>query len=352
MDGNITAYVILTPSFFLLFLLMAALLEKRKRPIQTFPGKKIPRLMKVNRDTVTKGLAVAGFILFSRRLIYYVPFGGVIQTKFSIWWVDGKAQTLLFISIFVLFVIELVYQRLKKEIEKEGCGLTLIGISIFFIFLLFVMRFKSADLKFEIFITERYLILIIFAPLVLLKMFCSGKYLGFFTSFLLGYFITARYKKLTPGSSKVHVKILIAVLLMFLIFLGFTFYQSLGNKGNWEQRLNNKVLSVTSESDMMDLLDAVNSINQEQARYETLKRIVALIVKEEDFRWKKEIYQQVIDAVLTFYGHRRISLLKKIALWIAKNGDGPWAISVAENISFKGTRNNLLKEIRQRTEKQ
>ena len=128
--------------------------------------------------------------------------------------------------------------------------------------------------------------------------------------------------------------------------------KALGNPGNWEQRLNNKVLSVTGETDMMDLVDAVHSIDREEARYENLERIVAVIVKEKEFRWKKEIYQQVIDVVLTFYGHRRRNLLKKIALWIAGNGDVPWAVEVAMSIPAKNIRNNVLKEIRQRTEKQ
>ena len=347
---KITGYLILALCFFLLFIGLVFLPEKIKKPVHDSLTKRIPLLVKVNRDTALKAFAAAGFMLFSRKLIYFMPIDGVIQTKFSIWWVDGNAKNLLVISMVVLFVIGVALQMLKGEGDERGCGIALICIVVIAALGFTVMSFVSAGYLKSLFpfpITDRHLILIILAPLVLLKVLVFGKYAGLLTGFLFGYLIVAGYEKLTPGMRKPRVKILIVAALMFLIILGLHFYQSLGNKGNWGQLLNNKVWSVTSETDMMDLLDAVNSINQEQARYDTLERILALIVQEQEFRWKKEIYQQVIDVFLTYFGQRRISLLRKIALWIAKTGDIPWAIAVAKNISFRETRNNVLKEIRE-----
>lgn len=69
---------------------------------------KFQRLKKVPWDPVIKGLAAAGFILFSRRLIYYVHFDGVIQTKFSIWWVDTCVLTGLFFIFFLFLALPLL----------------------------------------------------------------------------------------------------------------------------------------------------------------------------------------------------------------------------------------------------
>jgi hypothetical protein len=154
-------------------------------------------------------------------------------------------------------------------------------------------------------------------------------------------------KKYTPGIIRSHAHIMIASGLIFIIFVGFSFYKSLGNLGNWEQRLNNKVLSVTGETDMMDLLDAVHTIYQEKAQYEILDQIVWLIVKEGDSPWKKEIYQRVIEEVKTLSGSRSSRLLRKIALGIAGTGDTPWAVEVVMSIPFKDIRNDVLKELQE-----
>jgi hypothetical protein len=382
MEG-ITGYLILTLGTSLVLLSFVALSEKsggwHPQPIHGQPDvvlsrtssqkpgffacfyrllvKGIPLLVKDKRDTVIKGLVVTGIILFSRKLIYYVRFDGVVQTKFSIWWMDGNAQILLFISIMAFFMIGLGLQMLKTDIEKEGCLPPLIGIIFLAVVLSVMMNAIFEELNIKLPITGRHLILFIFAPLLEFKILCSGKYLGLLTGILSGYFIVTGYKKLTPRIRKHRAKsMIIAQLmiliagLMFLIFLGFGFYRALGNPGDWERQLNNKVHVVSGETDMMELLEAVHSIDREQARYQSLEQIAAFIVKEKQFRWKKEIYQLVIDAILSYDGHRRGNLLEKIALWIAANGDVPWAKEVAMSIRDKTIRNNVLKELREKIE--
>ena len=170
-------------------------------------------------------------------------------------------------------------------------------------------------------------------------------FLGIFTSFVLGYFIVDRYKKLTPKINTGKTKFLIApgtILLVFLVLCFFIF------PGNWDRQLNNKLLSVSGESDMVDLLDAVHSIYREESRFQILEPIAAFIVKEKKFRWKKEIYQQFIDEVKTLAGYHSTWLLEKIVLWIAKTGDIPWAREMAMSIPAKNIRNNLLKELREK----
>ncbi len=354
MEG-ITGYLILVLVSSLVLLKFVALSEKCGKPIRNSLTKK--GQSRHSKETVIKGLVVTGIILFSRKLIYYVRFDGVIQTKFSIWWMDENAQTLLFISILIFYTIGLGMQMIKTGIEKEGCLPSLIGMVALAVIWSVMMNTLFKDMHIKLPITGRHLILSIFAPLLELKILCSGKYLGLLTSILLGYFIVIGYKKLTPGIRKHHAKsmiiaqlmILIAVL-MFLIFLGFGFYIALGNPGDWKQQLNHKVVAVSSETDMMDLLDAVDSIDREQARYQSLEQIAAFIVKGKKFRWEKEIYRLVIDAILPYDGHRPGNLLEKIALWIAGNGDIPWAKEVAMSIQDKTIRTKVLKELQEKIE--
>lgn len=349
MIEEITGYLVLTALFLLLFFLSVFLIERYRERIQSVLKKKYKPLTSVPWDTIIKGLAVTGFILFSRKLIYYAPFAGVFQTKFSVWWINGKAHTCVFISIFLLFIIGLGMKMFKREIEDVGCGVVLIGTSLFAVIVFFFMKTVFVnDLIIEFPITNRYLSLVIFAPLLELKILCSGKYLGFLTSVLLGYFIVFVNKKYAPGAIRIHAHIMIASGLMFIIFVGFGLYKSLGYLGNWEQRLNYKVMSVTGESDMMDLLDVVHTIDPEIARHETLKQIVGLITKEGDSRWKKEIYQRVIEEVKTLTGYQSTRLLRKIILWIAGTGDITWAEEVAMSIQAKNIRNNVLKELREK----
>jgi len=350
MMESIRGYLVLTAIFFLLFLTAAFLFGRYKKKKHSFAKANFQFLKKVPWDTIIKGLAAAGFILFSRRLIYYVHFDGVIQTKFSIWWMDENAQTLLFVSISIFFTVGYVVKIFTTDIKKKGCLSPLLGLVAVAVIWSVVINSLFEDMNIKLPITVQHLILIVFSPLLELKMLCSGKYLGLLTSFLVGYFMAAGYEKIKPGIRKPHVKIMIVAAVMFIIFLGFGFYKALENPVNWEKQLNNKVHVVSDETDMMELLEAVHSIDREQARYQSLEQIAAFIVKEKQFRWKKEIYQLVIDAILSYDGHRRGNLLEKIALWIAANGDVPWAKEVAMSIRDKTIRNNVLKELREKIE--
>jgi hypothetical protein len=375
---SIRGYLVLTAIFFLLFLTAAFLFGRYKKKKHSIArkGSATPAasrsarcrsfggviskayffcklLKKIPWDTIIKGLAAAGFFLFSRKLIYYVYFDGVIQSKFSIWRVDGYVLISLFIIFgFILLLITLI-GILKKYIQIPFkrvyvVFILLAGILLYLGFTIIIPLLEGSKALYAGGIIYREgLNLIIFTPLLLLKMFCSGKYLGLFTGIALGYFIVNRYKKLTPKINPGNAKFLIAPGAIFLVFfiLCFIVFQ-----GNWDQRLNNKLLSVSSESDMVDLLDAVHSIYREEARYQSLEPIAAFIEKEKEFRWKKEIYQRIIDEVKTLIYDYSSRLLEKIVLWIAKTGDIPWAIEVAMSIPDKNIRTNVLKVLREKLE--
>jgi hypothetical protein len=256
--------------------------------------------------------------------------------------------SLFFIFGFFLLLVTLI-GILKKYIQiplkrVNVVFIMLSGVLLFLGIIVIVPLLEGSKVIYGVGIIYREgLNLIIFTPLLLLKMLCTGKYLGLFTSFALGYFSVNRYKKLTPIINPGNVKFLIApgaILLLFLFLCLIIF------PGNWDQQLNNKLLSVSGESDMVDLLDAVHSIYREEARYQSLEPIAAFIVKEKEFRWKKEIYQRVIDEVKTLAGYRSSRLLRKIVLWIANIGDIPWATAVAEKIPDMQIRTSTLETIR------
>jgi hypothetical protein len=311
--------------------------------------KGIPLLMKVNRDTVIKGLAAAGFILFTRKLIYYLPFDGVIQTKFSILEVEEKAQIFLLTPIFFFVGFVIIMRISERNIAEKKFGITMINAAIIVLFFVAALWFVSvSDSKIES-ITGRHLILIIFAPLVLLKMLFSGKYAGLLTGVLFGYLMVAGYKKLIPKISKRHVKIMIAAGLIFLIFLDLGFYHSYGN---WPRPLIKKIESAESPGEIEELLDAVNMINNEDTKSNTLQRLAVAIGGTADTQWKQETFQRAIRITGAIESSNlRSKALKQIAVSIGKTGDFTWAKAIAEKIPDMEIRTSVLETIRQRIEK-
>ena len=209
MIEQINDYLLFTACLFLLFIGAVIFLEEYSKPIHRFFTKKIPLLMDLRRDTVIKGLAITGAILFTRKLVFYLPYTGIIQTKFSIWWMDRG--TLIFLHIiFVLYMAwiaamvgltAIVRRKLKFKIVIDPNFPAL--VQVLFFWGLFGILLLISKTSFSI-PWAKVLILIVYAPLILFKMLCSGKYLGILTGFLLGYFIVSRYKKLSPLYRNFH----------------------------------------------------------------------------------------------------------------------------------------------------
>lgn len=350
-------YLIITLSSFLL--LLAILLywqykksRKNQENEENIREKGFRHFLTVNPDTVINGLAVAGCILFVRKLIYYVPFSGIIQTKLSIWWVEENVLPVIsFFSLILLLLLIFIgilkgyiqhpVKRVKPVIFLLSVGLIYPGINV----ILPLLEGSRLQYAFGFFYHEG-LNLIFFSPLLLLKMLCSGKYLGLFTSFAVGYFIIDRYKKVKPKITLDNAQFLIAPGVLFIVFFVFLYFTNYTD--TWNVKLSNKVKSVSSETDMTDLLDAIHTINPKESQFESLEQIVSSMTKADDFRWNKKIYQRVIDMVNTLPGSLDTELLKRIGLWIADTGDISWAISVVEKIPDKMIRDGCLKKIREK----
>lgn len=196
----------------------------------------------------------------------------------------------------------------------------------------------------------RYFLLTFFSPLLLLKVLCSGKYLGFLTSFLLGMgcIIFVRYKKksLLPQDAAINIGVMLTAVIVLLVPLGNF---NLGNFfRDWQGRFQRSVQSVKSEPAAEELLDIVDSIINSSDKAFALKSLAAA----GNIQWQKSTCQRVVRAALTIESSKESSsIIKELALNVAKTGDIPRAISVAENIPVKKIRNNVLKELREKIEK-
>lgn len=222
MFENITLYLILTAIFLLLYFLATLFAERFiHRKQTTFKGNFL-FLGKISRDTLdtaVKGLVVAGIILFLRKLIYYVPLVGIIQTKFSILWVDR----IVFIFL-ILFLVGCVILLAVSVKIKELKDIIAFFVTFLFILVLILSYFFFPSLPADFGKTPnetQVLVLFLLTPLLMLKMLCSGTYIGFLTSFVVGYFIIANHEKFNPKSYRVNKKFLVVLGCFFMIFLVF-----------------------------------------------------------------------------------------------------------------------------------
>jgi hypothetical protein len=246
-------------------------------------------------------------ILVLKKLLYYIPFNGIIQTPASVWWVDKEILKPMY-TFFIAFLLAAIgtqfaikYRR-KLSKQRDFCFEMAFICWTISVIVFAVMRLTSDTLSW---------IHIIFSPLLALKMFCTGKYLGLFVSLGLVYFFLFLYRKLISEIiNRCAAKFLVGALLIIIGF-GFFFYYQLS--GDWDKRFQHKVQAAKSEKAFEDLLDAGHSIKDN------------------------------ID---------KSNTLKVLALKIAERGNIPWAASVAQSIPDEEIKNTTLKQIREKTEEQ
>ncbi len=121
----ISFYILVAVFSCLVFLVAAVGIERYRKPIGTLPAGKYPFLRKVPWDTVVKGLAIAGIILFLKKALYYMgPFFGIIQTPSSVWHVEPKVLKFLLFAFFLSLIDLLVSKDAakKKENKKKIAG--------------------------------------------------------------------------------------------------------------------------------------------------------------------------------------------------------------------------------------
>lgn len=329
MIEQIKDYLIITACFFLLFILVFLLLERYKKNIRASLEKDSWFSRKISRNVAIKvGLAWV-CILLLRKLIYYVPLQGVMQTKLSVWWADNT----VLITIYCVFIGILIGMPLIKFIrgiyESSENGAVMIKIlTPLFLFAFFNFISNQRITIVRIFYT------IIAAPFLLLKIVCPGKYIGLFTSLVLAYFVIEYRKKIR---SRIFISVLILLVLGAYIFLTFP--------GQWEDRFQQKTQAAKSKRAVEDLLDVINTIDLESQRFIAIGVITEKITKTGDKQWQREKFPEVIAAAEAIdVKMRKFKLLKKIAFTVAKTGDIQWARSVAQKLPVFSTRTRELKK--------
>jgi hypothetical protein len=296
MTGNIIGYLTLTACFLLLFFLGYALIEPYKERL-------IRLFRKISGKTAMKFFYIWIGILVLRKLLYYIPFTGFIQTPASVWWVDKKVLVSLY-AVFIAFllsvgVIELVVRaRNSAEWSKWG-DFIWSGAILCFTISGFVYVFFGSSF------TELPVIQIIFSPLLVLKMFCSGKYSGLIVSLALAYFIAVGYKKIGPGLNRRYGKFLLVTGLILIGFGVFIFYKY---PGNWGKRFLDKVKTANSERAYEDLPDAVKTITDHKQRIEILKKIAVDAGGAGNIKLNKHVFRELIRATIQYGGPDDVKL--------------------------------------------
>jgi hypothetical protein len=302
MIEQIKDYLIPTACFLLLILLVFLLLERYKKSIRVLLAR-YPRIQtKISRDKVIKGFIAGALILFLRKVVYYIPSVGIIQTKYSICWVHEHVMTylLLFMVGFIILSIALILSITLLPIDEF-----ILPVLSFFIFFLAILTFVLSDIlevnlpadfgkippNFQFF--HQILLTLLSTPLLMLKMLCGGKYLGFLTGFVVGYFIIEKFNPQRYWVKKKFLKFLAALGFILLVF--FTFFVFKFSRGDLEKRFTDKVQAAKSEEKVMELLEAANSLLDKNHKENALKEIAVAAAKTGNIEWALDIAKTLHD---------------------------------------------------------
>jgi len=211
---------------------------------------------------------------------------------------------------------------------------------VFFIFTFLIISWLIKFVE-SIFYVNVYSILgyLFLAPLFFLKMVCSGKYWGIFTSFLLGSYIVDRYKKLKPKITKKNAKFLIVpgVIIALAWVVSFFYFP-----GDLHSKFMHKIRAAKSEAAVEELLDAIHSITYFPTKASSLKEILGA----DDIPWSREALWQAFDEAMTIKSNiDKAKFLKDLALVIARTGDRKWAESIADSIKNPGIKQEAFEKI-------
>jgi len=290
--------------FVLLFMLTFYLFERYKISIQAFWAKQ-SWLWEIPWNPTRKIIYLWAGIILARKLIYYVPCLGIIQTTSSIWWIDTCVLTAMCFILFLFLVAATVtgivvglkispYSWKKPDVNpllKFFGGLYFLGI----IFTLILSR--------ELSLNSMTWAQIMLTPFIILKMMCSGKFLGLLTSLGVGYFIFNRCKKIKQGITRDNIKYLALPLLIIIVFLVFAFNHFIGNG---RVMMIDKLETANSRKDFEDLLEAAYSIKDNHYKSSVLRAAAMAIADRDDISWATAIAKDIPDMKL------RASALKLI----------------------------------------
>ena len=285
MIEQIKGYFVLTACFFLLFLLATFLADRYRIQIQLFCTKLSRLSKKIPWNTITKILSVWVFILFSRKLTYYLPISGVIRTKDTIWCGNGYMVFVIFLFFWLSGVLIQAFNPIFRSKSKsrgkfDKHMLIFVGFGLITFFSLYAVAKISLG---------HFLIVFFSVPLVVLKMVCQGKYLGLLTSLILVFFTIYGYKK------RKKISLRFKEFSIFFLFVGVILLGVYKFTGNCEQRFITKVEAAKTQSAFEELLEAAQSITGDVHQSNALKHIAVAIAKTGDTRWAAAVASGIAD---------------------------------------------------------
>lgn len=284
----------------LIFLAIADITEKY--------GKKISHALEgLSWNTFFMFIFVWAGILVLRKLVYYIPIDGMIQTKTSIWWIEKKGWLFLFIFWLIVLIMVLRGMIRRSKLPWEG-GTTVYLYEIVVIFSPIAIIFLG--MKIGILVPGSFFSHIysyITQLLLSLKLVCSGKYIGLFTSFLLAYYITNGQQifNVSPGMNKNLKKEknfgIVFLVPLFLIVMGiFTYFTIPCGPSAWLKELQNQLHDASlhqRERAFEDLLDAANYMKDGVKKSRALGEIAAVIGRTGDIQRAKKILMQAFNEI-------------------------------------------------------
>jgi len=293
MMEQIQSFLIYTALFVLLFILIFYLFERYKISIQAFWAKQT-WLWKIPWGPTRKIIYLWAGIIVVRKLIYYVPCFGIIQTASSIWWIDTCVLTAMCFILFLFLVAAVVIgivAALKinpSSWKKPDVNplLQFLGV-LYFLGIIFTLILSR-----ELSLNSMTWGQIISTPLIILKMMCSGKFLGLLTGAAVGYLFFNRRKKIKQGITRDNIKFLALPLLIIIAFLVFAFNHFIGNG---RVMIIDKLETANSQKDFEDLLEAAYSIKNNHYKSGVLRAAAMAIADRDDISWATAIAKDIPD---------------------------------------------------------
>jgi tetratricopeptide (TPR) repeat protein len=322
MMEQIILFPVLTALCLLISLIIAILTERNETREKIHPI-----LKKVSWNTFFKLIVFWGGILVLRKLLYYLPIDGVIQTKNTVWWIEKKDSFYLFIFMFILLMMALrrMISRLKlpgKNFNKfmKSYGSILIVFLIYLVGLLGETNLFSPILSF------------INKLLLSLKIVCPGKYLGLVTGFFLAYYITRAYKIFrVPGGINKKLKKgktlgkAVRVPLLLLIIGLFTYLTIPSGPSAWMSELLTRLRHARiqqQEEAFDDLLDAANYMRDRVKKSQALGEIAVAIRQAGDMQRARKILEQAANEIARLQDWTmQFNAFRYLALILKDSGD-------------------------------
>jgi hypothetical protein len=340
MAGNLRVCVLAAAGFFLLFLWAVLITERHKYRISSLLAEKFPFLRKVPWDTLIKGLVIAGFILFVKKVLYYLVSFNCIQTPASVWWIDPQMMGgLCYFSIWHIGVImSVVFNRSLNYYFPKKTAIEMVLIVVIVLFLVAIL-IQRGLIPIEIRRVISGLSVLFLTVLFFLKMLCTGKYLGLLTGFMVGSYIVDRYKKLKSKVKKKNAKFLKVPGLIIAVAWALSFFYFTRDP---QSIFQDKIRAAKSEAAVEEFMDAVHSITDSPTKATALREILWAI----HLPWNRETLQQAIEETIAIESNiDKARILKDLALVIARTGDRKWAESIADSIKNPGIKKEAFEKI-------